>query len=182
MSWEKTSHRMTPPVFFLTYLILGITWTTYTTGHARAGEATLELPRVPYSTTLELPLPTAPGQGETVALFEGLLDFLGRGEIEAPFCNPALLGNVEVVTSPLDAQSGPSHSVADRSVTTHVLTQPQESAWIELRLKEGAFTPTSYRLVQPDSLDQPLLRNWVMEAGNDGLNWTQLRQHVNDNT
>eukprot|EP01006_Ploeotia_vitrea_P049935 TRINITY_DN67395_c8_g1_i1.p1 TRINITY_DN67395_c8_g1~~TRINITY_DN67395_c8_g1_i1.p1 ORF type:complete len:1605 (+),score=973.64 TRINITY_DN67395_c8_g1_i1:233-5047(+) len=112
----------------------------------------------------------------------GVLYYLGTNCGASPvWMNPALLGQVNVTSSPLASKppSVPAHAIVGRNIVRCV-TVARPNMWFMIDLKDKKLNVTHYTLRHYNSWDTECLRNWRFEASNDGQVWTPLRVHRND--
>lgn len=114
-------------------------------------------------------------------------DFDGRGIIAhlatnggtREYQNPAVLGLLQTSASSLASDSEPAYSIVG-DAAVRCVTRSQNNAWFEVDFGQNAVIPNHYSLRHYSSWDTEALRNWVLEASNDGETWITLRNHTND--
>lgn len=97
----------------------------------------------------------------------------------APYTNPESSGWVKTSASSLDATSEPTSAIVGNQVVRCV-TQPLPDSWMAVEFLNQKVQPTHYTLRHYSSWNTEALRNWVLEASNNGINWVTLSEHTND--
>jgi hypothetical protein len=113
----------------------------------------------------------------------GILYWLGTNQYQQPWRNPAETGLVLVQSVPLAEQpkSEPCSAIVGRSVVRCV-TLPNREGWFMIDFQRWWIKPTHYSLRHYDSWDTECLRDWKLQASNDGKKWTKLMSHKKDET
>ncbi len=93
--------------------------------------------------------------------------------------NPALRGLIAASSSSLGADSQPPHAILGNAAVRS-LTMPESNAWYQVDFRNNTVAPTHYSLRHYSTWDTEALRNWKLQASNNGLTWTTLREHVDD--
>ena len=60
------------------------------------------------------------------------------------------------------------------------VSAPKPDQWFVIDFKDKRIKPTHYTLRHYSTWDLEALRNWRLEASNDGKTWTVLRVHTDD--
>ena len=115
----------------------------------------------------------------------GLCYALGSNFGKKAWANPATAGLVTVTPSKKKGDSQSMDAVCGRS-TVRCVTDVGADAdgqrpWITIDFsKSGKIAPTHYTLRHYISWNIEALRSWVLEASNDGKEWTLIKEHKND--
>ena len=111
----------------------------------------------------------------------GILYWLGTRQRTAQWKNPDDLGLVRVTSVPLAVSppSEPASAIVGRSVCRCV-TLPNRESWFCVDLLSFYCRPTAYTLRHYDSYDSEALRDWKLQASNDGKKWSKLISHKKD--
>ena len=111
----------------------------------------------------------------------GIMFYLGTKQRTAPWRNPDDLGVVRVTSVPLAVSpaSAPASAIVGREVVRCV-TQPNRESWFCIDLLTWYCRPTHYTLRHYDSFDSEALRDWKLQASNDGKKWSKLVSHKKD--
>lgn len=121
--------------------------------------------------------------------FDYVEDFDGRGIVayfatfggEQVYRNPSLTGQIQTSASSLDPTSEPAFSIVGNEVVRCV-TRPLHDSWFEISFGEARIIPSHYSLRHYSSYDSEALRNWQLQASNDGQTWITLREHLDDSS
>ena len=97
----------------------------------------------------------------------GITAYLGTDDGTHPYRNPAVLGRVKTRASSLMNDSQPAYSIVGNAVV-RCLTKAEQNAWFEVDFGGNRIIPNHYSLRHYSSFDTEALRNWVLEASNDG--------------
>eukprot|EP01083_Nonionella_stella_P195932 721256_1 len=112
----------------------------------------------------------------------GICYALGTTFGQNEWTNPAQLKLINVKASKPKQDSKPINCVVGRSLV-RCLTDFDESASITIHFgKRLKIKATHYTLRHFESRDTEALRNWNFEGSNDGVNWTLISEHKNDET
>lgn len=109
----------------------------------------------------------------------GIIYHLATQGATQAYVNPVLSGQVVVTSSSLMKDSVPVAAIVGRELVRCV-TKPEENSWFSIDFLDKKVQPTHYSLRHYSSWDTEALRNWRFEASNDGITWTVLREHVED--
>lgn len=111
----------------------------------------------------------------------GVLYYLGTHGYTQPWQNPAVIGAVSVSSSPLASKPpcSPSSAIVGREIVRCV-TVPGKDAWFAVDFLQHRLRPTAYTLRHYSSWDTECLRDWKLQASNDGKKWTKLLSHKKD--
>lgn len=116
----------------------------------------------------------------------GVCWFLGTRYGTQQWVNPALSGMIQVrASSPVCKGTDPRALVSGQFLRTNFAGPRRDgdtlSSWWLLDLgAEHALECNYYTLRHDGSTD--FLRNWVLQGSNDGMQWTDLRRHIRDQT
>ena len=109
----------------------------------------------------------------------GLLFHIGTEGGRGPWRNPMQAGLGVTVTSSSQHRGQP-HMVVGREGDL-CYTESKPNSWFAIDLGAGrCIRPTHYTLRHGFGNEQFRLRHWKLQGGNDGVSWTDLRTHVND--
>eukprot|EP00954_Amorphochlora_amoebiformis_P001562 119973-Amorphochlora_amoeboformis.AAC.2 len=114
----------------------------------------------------------------------GIIHFLGS--LYGKYYNPSVKAKNR--PPPLIKLSASSIKSDPRSLSLltgrepgRLLTKNEQNAWFQIYFgKNKRIVPTAYTLRHYESFHQECLRNWKLEASNDGQEWVTLKEHVND--
>lgn len=111
----------------------------------------------------------------------GILYFIGTQQYTQRWVNPGEAGYVRVTSVPLaiEPRSEPASAIVGRSCVRCV-TLPNRESWFCIDLLKWWVRPTAYTLRHYDSWDTEALRDWKLQASNDGKKWTKLMSHKKD--
>eukprot|EP00497_Spongosphaera_streptacantha_P000248 TRINITY_DN1160_c1_g1_i1.p1 TRINITY_DN1160_c1_g1~~TRINITY_DN1160_c1_g1_i1.p1 ORF type:complete len:203 (-),score=13.02 TRINITY_DN1160_c1_g1_i1:4-612(-) len=112
----------------------------------------------------------------------GIIHFLGCQLGQVPpsqWRNPVEHGLVRVTSSRLVRDSRPAWSIVGRS-TVRCACKPESNNWMCIDLLKYYVNPTKYTLRHYLSWDTECLRNWVLEASQDGQTFRTIKEHSND--
>jgi len=112
----------------------------------------------------------------------GILYFLGTKGNTVPYENPAAatpVPQVTVTTSGLMHDSTHQNAVVGRNLERCV-TKQDDNAWFCVDFGDKWIQPCHYSIRHYLSWDSECLRNWVIEASNDGRTWDIVRRHNKD--
>lgn len=110
---------------------------------------------------------------------EGVIHYLATNNGTRPHVNPVNEGIMGASASSLIADSVPVSAIAGPDVVRCV-TKPIRNSWMQIDFMSRTVRPTHYSLRHYSSWDTEALRSWVLEASNDGDNWTDLSTHEDD--
>lgn len=112
----------------------------------------------------------------------GILYYLGTNQgANKQWVNPAITGAVIASASSLAEKppSLPASAICGRELGRCVsMAKPLQSFQVDFKDKKVCVT--DYTIKHYNSWDTEALRNWRFEASNDGINWTLLKEHLND--
>jgi len=112
----------------------------------------------------------------------GVLYHLATDGGKQPYTNPhegCLV--VATMSSVVNCMMGPRQFVQhvfDQAVYNHTDSYP--NSWMAVDLGEGRLLIPDYYCLRSDQLRQIKVRNWQLQGSNDGIAWTVLRSHVDD--
>lgn len=109
----------------------------------------------------------------------GILYFLGTKGGQEDYINAALRDEVAVCSSSLVKDSVPIHHLVGRDVH-RLVTRPEDNAWMQVDFKDKLIQPSYYTLRHYSSWDTECLRNWILQASNDGVHWVTIKKHEDD--
>lgn len=109
----------------------------------------------------------------------GILYFLGAQGNQQAWKNPALTDEVAVCSSALVKDSSEISYFVGRS-TVRLVTKPEDNAWMQVDFKDKLIQPSYYTLKHYISWDTECLRNWILQASNDGIHWVTVKKHEED--
>jgi hypothetical protein len=108
----------------------------------------------------------------------GILFWLGTAYGTEKYINPQLRSLVNVSHSS-KLESGKSHDLISHTpCSCNLLNQANSTVTVEF--KTTSIMPTKYTLRHTNSRDAECLRNWKLQASSNGVEWVDLRNHVND--
>ena len=96
-----------------------------------------------------------------------------------PYRNPHTAGDV-VVSSSKSWQCFRASVLVDHLSESYHNYVDGEDSWVAVDLGEGRSLRLDHYCLRSDSFATYKLRNWNLQGTNDGVEWTTLRQHVND--
>eukprot|EP01084_Bolivina_argentea_P160593 279642_1 len=109
----------------------------------------------------------------------GILYFLGSEGNQKAWENPSFKDEVSVCSSRLVRDSETiSHFVGRTAV--RLVTIAEDNAWMQVDFKDKLIQPSYYTLKHYSSWDAEALRNWTLQASNDGIHWATVKQHEED--
>ena len=109
----------------------------------------------------------------------GILYFLGSQGGQKGWKNPALTDEVAVCSSALVKDSTEISYFVGRD-TVRLVTKPEDNAWMQVDFKDKLIQPSYYTLKHYLSWDTECLRNWILQASNDGIHWVTVKKHEED--
>lgn len=110
----------------------------------------------------------------------GVIYYIGSGGGSRDWANPAVDGRISVTRS--SDSAGRAVDLTGRDGVKSYTDGLPNSWWhIDLGAKRSVV-PSRYTLRHGSKAATNLIRNWVLEASNDGSDWTLLRAHKNDET
>ncbi|ETO35939.1 hypothetical protein RFI_01125, partial [Reticulomyxa filosa] len=109
----------------------------------------------------------------------GILWFLATRGGQKEWTNPALADEVALAASSLVKDSDPLHHLVGRE-TVRLVTKPEDNAWMQVDFKDKLIQPSYYTLRHYSSWDTECLRNWILQASNDGVHWVTVKKHEDD--
>ena len=110
----------------------------------------------------------------------GIIYGLGSNFGQRSWTNPAEIKLVTLATSKRKQDSTAVSNVIGR-FATRCVSEPEEAAWFSIDFgKQLKIKPTAYTLRHYTSWDTEALRNWNLEASNDGNEWIVIKKHEND--
>lgn len=112
---------------------------------------------------------------------EGLIYFIGSNGKTCEWVNPSQYGLVQVTCS--EGKTLPYGKLEDilsrDSISLNCHTKDNKKAWFTIDL--GVYiVPTAYTLRHARGYGRSALRNWLLQASRDAVNWTTLITHVDD--
>ena len=114
----------------------------------------------------------------------GVIWYIGTKGGGRPFQNPAANGEIGVVACAGVHPRSSSHDagcLVGRDATFFLTNDDCQRAMITIDLKNRRLCPSAYTLGHGvRGSDSFALRNWMFEASDDGLTWTELARHIND--
>eukprot|EP01084_Bolivina_argentea_P250100 418904_1 len=111
----------------------------------------------------------------------GILYFLGSQGGQKAWKNPALTDEVAVCSSALVKDSTEISYFVGRT-TVRCVTKPEDNAWMQVDFKDKLIQPSYYTLRHYLSWDTECLRNWILQASNDGIHWVTVKKHEEDSS
>ncbi|EDW64541.1 E3 ubiquitin-protein ligase Ufd4 [Drosophila virilis] len=112
---------------------------------------------------------------------EGLIYYIGSNGRTCEWVNPAQYGLVQVTSS--EGKTLPYGKLEDilsrDAVSLNCHTKDNKKAWFSIDLGV-CIVPTAYTLRHARGYGRSALRNWLLQASKDGINWTTLISHVDD--
>jgi hypothetical protein len=114
----------------------------------------------------------------------GVLFHLGTAGGTRAYQNPHAAGAVVASMSSIHGDSStngdPPRFVEHRHASgVYNYTEGAANSWMAVDLKTARLVPSHYAL-RSDISDSDTLRNWQLEASNNGRAWTVLRTHSSD--
>lgn len=112
----------------------------------------------------------------------GALYYIATQGGARPYRNPHTAGDVVV-------SSSHTYQYFRASVLVDHISEPcpnyiycvgNSDSWMAVDLGEGRLLRLDHYCLRSDNFDTYKLRNWNLQGTNDGVEWTTLRQHVND--
>ena len=110
----------------------------------------------------------------------GVLHHIGTAGGQREYQNPHNTGDVVASMSSI-GKGSPAHFVQDthaKPVNNFTCNQP--SSWMAVDLLNRRLVPSHYALRSDINNNYFKLRNWELQASNDGQAWTTLRVHADD--
>jgi hypothetical protein len=114
---------------------------------------------------------------------------VGTNNNTQAFENPHTSGEVRATIWPMmdgeyakDANFSDPARLVDPDGRTVNLTKDEKNASVSVDLKARSLVVSYYRLRHGYSDGGYRLRHWVFEGSNDGVHWTPLRVHENDDS
>eukprot|EP01084_Bolivina_argentea_P242609 406942_1 len=111
----------------------------------------------------------------------GILYFLGSEGGQKQWKNPSLSDEVSVCSSALVKDSTEISYFVGRT-TVRLVTKPEDNAWMQVDFKDKLIQPSYYALKHYVSCDTECLRNWILQASNDGIHWVTVKKHEEDSS
>eukprot|EP01084_Bolivina_argentea_P223891 378710_1 len=108
----------------------------------------------------------------------GILFFLGSNGNQNKWENPALTGDVCVSSSTLGGKCKISSLVGRETV--RLVTTQAANTWMQVDFMDKLIEPSYYSLKHYSTYDNECLRNWILQASNDGKIWVTIKRHVAD--
>jgi len=112
---------------------------------------------------------------------KGICSYIGTNRNMEIWSNPAESHQIRVEASSLQHNSDPVTAIVGREVVRCV-TLPNPNQWFLIDFMDRRIVPRMYSLRHYASYDTEALRNWNLEASNDGTNWICLRTHKDDSS
>ncbi|ETO36723.1 hypothetical protein RFI_00341, partial [Reticulomyxa filosa] len=109
----------------------------------------------------------------------GILWYLATRGGQKEWENPALSDEVALAASSLVKDSDPLHFLVGRD-TVRLVTKAEDNAWMQVDFKDKLIQPSYYTLRHYSSWDTECLRNWILQASNDGVHWVTVKKHEDD--
>jgi hypothetical protein len=110
---------------------------------------------------------------------KGIMYYLGTNGYTESWINPHDRNVIKVTASSLQNDSEPAQAIVGLS-TVRCVTAAKPNQSFKITFLEHTVCPSHYSLKHYSSWDTEALRSWKFEASNDGINWTCLREHIND--
>eukprot|EP00456_Euglypha_rotunda_P081591 TRINITY_DN7975_c0_g1_i10.p1 TRINITY_DN7975_c0_g1~~TRINITY_DN7975_c0_g1_i10.p1 ORF type:complete len:2203 (+),score=340.71 TRINITY_DN7975_c0_g1_i10:827-6610(+) len=118
----------------------------------------------------------------------GILYFIGTRGYTKPWENPMEMGEVTVTMSTMKEDSAAPSSIVGRTPvkcatlegkepTDEKEKKKEKGEWVIIDFKKRMVRPSHYTLRHYDASDYDALRNWVLDASEDGKNWETLVTH-----
>lgn len=107
----------------------------------------------------------------------GLLYYLSTNRGTSEWKNPSLTGSIKVSSSSIE--KGKLHNIVDIN-PNECWTMQIPSSWFALDLRQGKLVLMSYTLRHGGSTKMDCLRNWTLQASEDGQGWIDIIRHTND--
>jgi len=115
----------------------------------------------------------------------GLFYWIGsRGKTQS-WNNPQSSGEISITTSQFGGMSGSVDNLVGRTATACWIPSSNyqtNGSWFQVDLRKWEIQPTYYTIRDSQSGGGYQLRNWVLEASNDGSSWKTIREHINDSS
>jgi len=109
----------------------------------------------------------------------GILYYLGTNGGKRSFRNPY----PDLIVITLSTSGGAAvHNISDRNLTSGAVENrygAEPHPWLQVEFKQHRVKLEHYFIAQDHD---HYLRNWRLEASNDGVNWVTVRTHSNDTT
>ncbi len=112
----------------------------------------------------------------------GVLYYLATAGYQQPYQNPAVLGKVSTSSSSLSADSAPIHAWVGRGLTRCATATSEANPFFAVDLKSLCVVPSAYTLRHADYCGSDAMRSWRLLGSADGVAWTVLREHEQDDT
>ena len=109
----------------------------------------------------------------------GILYFLGTKGGQQSWKNPSISDEVSVCSSALVKDSVEISNFVGRE-PLRLVTKPEDNAWMQVDFKDKLIQPSYYSLKHYISWDTECLRNWILQASNDGIRWVTVKKHEED--
>lgn len=108
----------------------------------------------------------------------GILYFLGTNFGKEPYQNPHIRGLVVVTATAAPETGKVEETISHDPAKCNLVAKPNTHVLIDF--KEHKIMATKYTLRHTLTRDTEALRNWSLEASNDGTNFKEIIKHVND--
>ena len=108
----------------------------------------------------------------------GICYFLGTNWYTKEWENPAVMNVIGVSSTRLHKRSVPPHDVVGRSVAGFICDEGNQN-WVCIDFEDKYVRPTRYTL-RHFSLNNHILRNWVLEGSVDMETFQILKEHNDD--
>eukprot|EP01084_Bolivina_argentea_P024805 46178_1 len=111
----------------------------------------------------------------------GICYLLGTNYGTEEWTNPAERGWTKLKSYPQWSDHCSINAVVGRTSKKYSRTERNVSnAWISVTFVALQIQPSAYTLRHYDNVNSCALRSWNFEGSNDGIKWTVLKKHLND--
>ncbi|GLJ43820.1 hypothetical protein SUGI_0912350 [Cryptomeria japonica] len=116
----------------------------------------------------------------------GVIYYAGTSYGEHTWMNPVLTKNISVTASSPMSRFTDAKALASRKYQATSFAGPQLEdgklcAWWKVDLEKGHKLMCNYYTLRQDG-SMGYIRSWSLQGSLDGKHWTDLRQHINDQT
>eukprot|EP01084_Bolivina_argentea_P009689 18073_1 len=113
-------------------------------------------------------------------LDNGIIYWLGTDKNKTKWGNPANCGYIKVISNAEPAWgSSPLSSIVDKD-SEYFLSKNEKHSWILIDFLNIQINPSYYSLRHYSRGNTMCLRNWYLEASNNGSDWIRISDHIND--
>lgn len=111
----------------------------------------------------------------------GVFYYLGSNKKTTTHSNPIDNAIIEGIASSIFTSNTAVRNLADRNQTTNCLSNNLPNSYVGVNLKNYNLLINGYAL-QGNANEQQFIRNWKLQASNDGTTWTDIDSQANNTT